>query len=95
MTKGYLACCEYFVKGLDPEKDAFHSTTVFSSWEKAIEDLRKLYNEQKEYVLEELDLDDSIDEDDFNPEDGTFHITTELGYQFVHGSISSVDIVLD
>lgn len=95
MIKGYLACCEYFVKGLDPEKDALHSFTVFSDREKAIEDLRKLYDEQKEYVLDELDLDDSINEDLFDQESGTFNIRTELRYQQVHGFISTVDIVLN
>ena len=92
MTKGYLVCCQYRHRGWDPDEDAFHIPIVFTSREDAINELRNVYNEQKNIVQDNLDENEELFDDDFDPVTGTFSVHAMFGNEHADGLISEVSI---
>ena len=92
MTKGYLVCCQYRHRGWEPEEDTFHSLTVFKDRADALNELRTVYNEQKDIVQENLDENEELDADEFDLVMGTFSVSAMFGNEHADGFLSEVTI---
>lgn len=92
MTKGYLVCCQYRHRGWDPEEDTFHGSTVYTNMARAIEDIRRVYEEQLAIINEEATDGDELVENDFDEKTGTFSLQTDLSDEFAYGCIDEVTI---
>lgn len=94
MAKGYLVCCQYRHRGWEPEEDTFHSFTVFTRFNEAIKELKSIYEEHREIVIDALDDNEELIDDEFNESDGTFTVSALFGNEHADGFISEVDIKL-
>lgn len=94
MTKGYLVCCQYRHRGWEPEEDTFHSFVVFTNRDEALKELRTVYEEQKDIVLEALDENEELATDELDEVRGTFSVSAMFGDEHADGFISEVRIKL-
>lgn len=94
MTKGYIVCV-WFKKTYTDCEDCIHSDTVYFTSAKALKDLKRMYEEQKSTLTQNMTEREKLTRDNFDERHGRFVLETEYAELFSYGAIHQINVDCD